>query len=262
MTLLSGIRNLIGRKRESSTGYAAATEIGETAGETRADELTGSEEASITESGSGAAVEIEAKSSGPEFVDGGGDEVPAETDVAQRLEEIDNRLGASGAETRRLVKELSGLMESNSADIQRLVQKLDERIARLLELVGEQGRSEDRDEAITAAVDAAAQRFIALVGRNGEAHQRMQAQLDAMGEAVTRSGEQTDKLAYTLDDIRERTTGLDEAIARIGQSIVQREGTSLEFLHGTRRSMMLFAYGCTFASLLALGIAVAAIILA
>ncbi len=173
----------------------------------------------------------------PDFEDIGDsdtDEASANHEVAQRLEEIDNRLGAAGDETRQLAKELTRHMESNSADIQRLIQKLDERIARLLE----------------------------LVGRDSASVHRMQAQLESMAEVGTLAGKQTDKLAFALDDIRERTTGLDEAITRIGQSIVQREGTFVEQLRGARRSTMLFAYGCTLASLLALGIAIVAIILA
>ena len=240
MTLLSGIRNLIGRKRELLT-----------------DDVAG-----LSEAGFGAAVEIEAKDPVPDF-EHRPDEAHADHEVAQRLQEIDSRLGAVGAETRQLVKELNGHMASNSADIQRLIQKLDERIAQLLELVGEKSNQPaDYDEAITAAVDAAAKRFIAAGVGTTEAVRRMQTKLDSVAEAGTLAGRQTEKLAFALDDIRERTTGLDEAITRIGQSIVQREGTFVEELRGARRTLMLFAYGCTFASLLALGIAIAAIIMA
>jgi len=264
MTLLSGIRNLIGRKRESLTDDGPAIGADQPADEILDKELSAQKEAALSKAGMGAMAEIEAKASMPAFHDAAGskDQAPADHEVARRLQEIDQRLGAAGAETRRLVKELDGHMDSKSADVQRLVQKLDERIARLLELVGDQAaRPADHDQAITAAVDAAAQRFTAAAVGNSEAVRRMQGQVDSMAEAVTRTGEQTDKLAFTLDEIRARTTDLDDAITRIGQSIVQREETVVELLKGTRRSMMLFAYGCTLASLLAMGIAFVALIL-
>ncbi len=264
-SLLAGIRNLIARKRESLRTDEAAMSADVPAPEIRTDELSVPEEAALSEAGFGARVEIEAKTPLPDFARTGHgvtDEAPVDHEVAQRLEEIDVRLGAAGDETRQLAKELTRHMESNLADVQRLIQKLDERIARLLELVGDRSNQPtDRDEAITAAVDAAAQRFTSVVRRDTESVNRMQAQLESMAEAGNFAGKQTDKLAFALDDIRERTTGLDEAITRIGQSIVQREGTFAQQLRGTRRSMMLCAYGCTLASLLALGIALVAIIL-
>ncbi len=264
-SLLSGIRNLIGRKRESRRADAAAMSAEEAARAIRKDELPVPEETAHSGAGFVARAEIEAKTSMADFEHTGHavtDEAPVDHEVAQRLEEIDIRLGAAGDETRQLARELTRHMESNLADIQRLIQKLDERIARLLELVGDQStQPAHHDEAITAAVDAAAQRFTAVVDRDSESVNRMQAQLESIAEAGNFASKQTDKLAFALDDIRERTTGLDEAITRIGQSIVQREGAFVEQLRGTRRSMMLFAYGCTLASLLALGIALVAIIL-
>ncbi len=280
MSLLTGFRNLIGRKREAETGVAveAETDVAVVA-------------------------EIEAKPPEPEVENiryERDDDRVVETarEVVQRLEAIDDRLGARGAETQRLVKELDGHIESSFGRTEQLVQRLDARgemqaaeskqitdqlgqvlelggdvaqikqqCASLLERIDEQlNRSQDHgavDEAINAAVstavDAAAKRFGEALERSGESLQQMRAQLDSTARSVSHADERSEGLVHALRDIQERTAGLDDAITRIGRTVRQREDKLIELLSRTKRSMTLFAYGCTLASLLAVGIAAVAI---
>lgn len=255
MSLLTGFRNLIGRKREPRTGVAVVAEI-------------------------------EAKPPEPEFRPGlaeqDDDRVIVETArkaAEQFVRQLDGHIEASLGRTEEIVRRLDahvGLQADQSKQLaDQLGQVLDlggeiaqikQQCASLLERIdGQLDRSWNHDEvidaAVGAAVEAAEARFGEALDRHGESLRQMRAQLDSTARSVSQSGERSEGLAHALRDIQERTAGLDDAITRIGRTVLQREDEVVELLRKTRRSMTLFFYGCTFVAVVAVGIAVVAILL-
>jgi len=240
MSFVTGFRNLIGRKREVETGVDVV-------------------------------VEIEAKPPEPEPA------VDTTRKVDQRLDDIDDLLGARGAETQQLVKRLDARVEVQAAESKQLADQLGQvlelvgevagikqQCARLLERIDEQlDRLQNHDEVINAAVgtavEAATTRFGEALDRNGESLQQMRDQLDSTARSVSNADERSEDLVHSLHDIQGRTAGLDEAITRIGQTVQEREDEIIELLSRTRRSMTLFAYGGTLAALLAVTIVAVAV---
>ena len=177
----------------------------------------------------------------------------------ERFTQLDARVEVQAAESRQLADQLGEVLELVGE-----VAQIKQQCARMLERVDEQfSRSQNHDEVITAAVgaavEAAATRFGEALDLNGESLQQMRAQLDSTARSVSHADERSEGLVDALRDIQGRTAGLDDAVTRIGQTVQQREDKIIELLSRTRRSMTLFAYGCTLATLLAIGIAAVAI---
>ena len=255
MSLLTGFRSLIGRKRKSRTGVAVVAEI-----EVKPQEpvLPGSR---------------------PEQDD---EQVIVETtrEVAEQfVKQLDGHIEASLGRTEEIVQLLDahvGLQADQSKQLaDQLGQVLDlggeiaqikQQCASLLERIdGQLDRSRNHDEvidaAVGAAVEAAEARFGEALDRHGELLRQMRAQLDSTARSVSQADERSEGLVHALRDIQGRTAGLDDAITRLGRTVLEREDEVIELLGKTRRSMTLFFYGCTSVAVVAVGIAVVAILL-
>ena len=134
MTLLSGIRNLIARRREPAN-RALAVDPEPVEIETGLQEVIEAKPAETTSPAppevavaADAYAEVEDDTELMDIDDLDDLEEPDEIDLADRLDEMETRLDAGGADIHRLVKELDGHVESNAARSQDLVQQLDERI--------------------------------------------------------------------------------------------------------------------------------------
>ena len=134
----------------------------------------------------------------------------------------------------------------------------------MLERIDEQvDRSQNHDDlinlAVGAAVDMAATRFGEALDRNDESLRQIRDQIDSTARSVSHADERSEGLVDSVRDIQGRTAGLDDAVTRIARAVREREDKIITLLGRTKRSMTLFAYGCTLASLLAVGIAAVAI---
>ena len=128
MTLLSGIRNLIARRREPAN-HALPTNPEPVEIETALREEIEAKPAEIMTPEPVVVEDEEEDDAELMDIDDIDDlEEPDEIDLADRLDEIETRLNAGGADIHRLVKELDARVESNALRSQDLVQQLDERI--------------------------------------------------------------------------------------------------------------------------------------
>ena len=248
MSLLTGIRNLIGRKRVPETGVAVVAEIEAKPPEPegRSSRFEQNDHRVIVETTREVAEQVVKR------LDGHIESILGRTE--QIVQRLDANVGLQADQSKQLADQFGQVLDLGGE-----IAQIKQQCTSLLERIdGQLDRSQNHDEvihtAVGTAVEAAATRF-------GEALQQMRAQLDSTARSVSQADERSECLVHALRDIQGRTAGLDDAITRLGRAVQQREDEIFELLIKTRRSMTLFFYGCSLASLLAVGIAVAAILL-
>ncbi len=179
-----------------------------------------------------------------------------EIDIGERLDEMETRLGAGGADIHRLVKELDTHVETNATRSADLVKQLDERIqsqarqldARFDHVADESKRLAEQVERLPALADE-------IAGINQQCNRLLEL-IDDTAKAVSHADERFESVINDLRHLQGRMAGLDDAITRIGQSIKNLETTFPAVLDRTRKSMLLFVFACMGLAVLALAAAV------
>ena len=266
MTLLSGIRNLLARRRETND-HPTATDLDHVQVETGLREEIEAKpvEIMIPEPSAPPEPEVvdedEQDDSELMDIDDLDDlEEPDEIDLADRLDEMETRLNAGGADMHRLMKELDGHIEGNAVRSQDLVQQLDERIqtqaretrqvVKKLDARFEVVADESKRLAKQATQLPALAEQVADINRQCE---RLQELIDDTAKVVTHADKRSESVVHDLRHIQERTAGFDDAIARMGESVGRLEATFPVLLERARKSMFILVFGSM--ALAVLGIA-------
>ena len=291
MTLLSGIRNLIARRREPAN-RALAVDPEPVEIETGLQEVIEAKPAETTSPAppevavaADAYAEVEDDTELMDIDDLDDLEEPDEIDLADRLDEMETRLDAGGADIHRLVKELDGHVESNAARSQDLVQQLDERIQsqaretqQVVKKLDERIQSQARE---TQQVVKLGERFELVADESKRLAEQVQ-QLPALADQVadisrqcnhlrelideaakvaTHTEKRSESLVHDLRHLEERTAGFDDAITRVGQSMRHLEATFPVLLERTRKSMLMFVFACMALAVLGICGAIAAMLM-
>ena len=291
MTLLSGIRNLIARRREPAN-RALAVDPEPVEIETGLQEVIEAKPAETTSPAppevavaADAYAEVEDDTELMDIDDLDDLEEPDEIDLADRLDEMETRLNAGGADIHRLVKELDGHVESNAARSQDLVQQLDERIQsqaretqQVVKKLDERIQSQARE---TQQVVKLGERFELVADESKRLAEQVQ-QLPALADQVadisrqcnhlrelideaakvaTHTEKRSESLVHDLRHLEERTAGFDDAITRVGQSMRHLEATFPVLLERTRKSMLMFVFACMALAVLGICGAIAAMLM-
>ncbi|MHC4414488.1 MAG: hypothetical protein ACYS0G_04310 [Planctomycetota bacterium] len=178
---------------------------------------------------------------------------PAANDLARILVEIDDRLGAQTAQTRRLMQPMEGLPQALDA-----LEEIKQQSTRMLELLSERlDRAETRADAVDAAID----RIGDASSHHTEVLSAIQQQLDSNSQAIRHTSESYDAVTQNLREVLESSCKLQEVLSDLNQSTEDRETELTEHLARTRRSMLMFAFGCSAVSIIALIVAVLALAL-
>ena len=311
MTLLSGIRNLITRRKPP-----LAIDIAEPQADGTVEEVV--EEVDVTEPMEVVeeveATELVALGVEPDSLSNPGGVPEAHgVDVAALVESIGDQLDAHGdridaqaAEARRLVQHMEHLplvlketaeIKGQCAQVIELVSgQVSEARTReetVVEAVNETRRHEDavmeaikkagdhndavveaikearsRDdaviEAVNAAVDkavsAAVKRIAGASARDAETLNRIQQQVESNAQALRMAGETADGVSQNMGQVLESSMQVQRAVTGLEKSRQGREAEIAKHFAASKRTMLLLAFACTLASLLALAVAVIALV--
>jgi DNA-binding ferritin-like protein len=252
MTLLSGIRNLITRRKPLAIDISGPP----------AQHLIKEDEA---------VERVEIKPTAPQLEVG---LVSAKVDVlGERIEELNERIEGIG-------ERIDVLGDNNSAppdELRRLAQHMDQlplilkeaaeikgQGAQILDLFGEQlslasHREDSVTDAVSGVVNNAVKKMTAASSHDGEVLDRIQQQLDSTAEAIRAAGETDEGVNQSLRDVMENSTRLKTSIVQLQQSGEQREAELRRQLAANKRSMLMLAAACSMAALLALVLALIAL---
>ena len=178
------------------------------------------------------------------------------TDVARRvLEALDERLEAQAAQTRSVAVEVEQLAGQHFPQVVDKLNDIERACGQVLDLLRkdlEQTRS--REE----VVETAAQRMTDFSAHDAEALDALRRQLEANTQAIRGIGESYEALSLGLrEDLSSR---LQEVVADLGLAGEERETNLVEMLGRARRWMLLLTVGCSAAALMALILSIVALL--
>jgi hypothetical protein len=297
VTLLSGIRNLITRRKPP---------LALDDDEPQQDGAVEHEEADVSEPVEtvGQVVAIEPKpeiESAPEASPSsdsgmavpGVDVVAAVENIGDRIEAQGDRLEAHSSDVRKLTRHMeqlrlvlkeaaeikglcaqviefvSGQGDGGGTRAEALVEAVDE-IRRhegaVMEAISESRTRDDAvikavDEAVNRAVAAAVERLSEASSREAGALGRIQEQLVANARALHEAEETQEGIVGNLGEVLESSNRVQRVVANLAQAHEQREAQMAAQLAASKRTMLLLAFACTLTSLLALVVAVVALIM-
>ncbi|MHC4588857.1 MAG: hypothetical protein ACYTAQ_05850 [Planctomycetota bacterium] len=139
----------------------------------------------------------------------------------------------------------------------------------VLEQMGEQlkeARSRDDaaaeavTEAVNSAVTAGVERLAQAASRDGQALDRIEQLAESNAQALRMAGETEDGVSQNLRQVLESSARIQRTVAEIKQSHEGRDAEIAKHFAASKRTMMMLAFACTLASLLALAVAVIALL--
>ena len=293
MTLLSGIRNLITRWKPPLAIDIAEPQADGTVEEVDVTEpVEVVEEVEATES---VALGFEPdplsnRSSAPEAQ--GVDVAAVAESIGDRIDAHSDRIETQSAEVRRLVQHMEHLplvlketaeIKGQCAQVIELVSgQVSEARTReetVVEAVSETRRHEDavmeaikearsRDDAVIEAVNAAVDKAVSAAvkritegsARDAETLNRIQQQVESNAQALRMAGETADGVAQNMGQVLESSMQVQRAVTGLEKSHQGREAEIAAHFAASKRTMMMLAFACTLASLLALVVAVIALV--
>jgi hypothetical protein len=278
VTLLSGIRNLITRRKpplaidiaEPQPDGAVEEEVDVTEPVDVAEELDAIEPVAL-------AVEPEPElepelepEPGPSMraasvlVEPGADVAAVVESIGDRIDAQRDRLDAQSTDVRRLVQHMEQLPRvlKETVEIKGLCARVTELVSGQVSEASTRAEAviEAVNEAVANAVSAAVKRLDDASSRDAKVLERIQEQLAANARALREAGETEEGVAQNLREVVESSSRVQRVVADLGQSHEQREAQMAKQFAASKRTMLMLAFACTLASLLALVVAVVALL--